>query len=64
MITDEIVEAMDAMIDLCSDKKQALGMASIREMLCDIDVDTWPSMSEDERKEWLAGFLSCVPNKH
>jgi len=63
MITDEIVEAIDAMIDLCSDRKQALGMASVREMLCDLDVDNWPSMSENERKEWLAGFLSCA-SKH
>ena len=63
MITDEIVEAIDTMIDLCNDNNQALGMTSVREMLCDLDVDAWLSMSEDERKEWLTGFLSCAP-KH
>lgn len=62
MITDEIVEAIDTMISLCSEYNQALGMASIREMLCDLDVDTWVSMSKDNRKDWLVGFLSCVPN--
>lgn len=63
MITEEIVFAIDDMIALCSNEEQAMGMRSLREMLCDLDVDTWPSMSEAERKEWLAGFLSCEAKK-
>lgn len=59
MITDEIVEAIDVMIGLCSNGAQMLGMASVREMLCDFDVVTWSSMSCDERKDWLVEFLSC-----
>lgn len=62
MITDEIVEAMDLMISLCSDRNQAMGMDAMREMLCDLNVDNWPSMNQAERKKWLAGFLNCRPN--
>ncbi len=62
MITDEIVEAMDMMIELCSDRTQAVGMDAMREMLCDLDVDNWPSMSEEERKEWMISFLNCQMN--
>lgn len=61
MITDVIIGAVDSMIDLCSDTNQALGMASIREMLCDIEEDNWISLSEKERIEWLSSFLSCSP---
>lgn len=61
MITDEIVEAMDMMIELCSDRTQAMGMDAMREMLCDLDVDNWPSMSQEERQKWIASFLNCQP---
>lgn len=63
MITEDIVFAIDDMINLCSDSNQALGMASIREMLCDFDADQWASMNADQQKEWLAGYLSCSPKK-
>lgn len=63
MITDAIIGAVDAMIGLCGDTNQALGMVSIREMLCDIDEDNWLSLSEKERIEWLSSFLSCSPNR-
>ena len=62
MITDEIVEAMDLMIGLCSDRSQAMGMDAMREMLCDLDVDNWPSMNKEERKEWLISFLNPQMN--
>ena len=58
MITDAIVEAMDMMIDMCSNKQQALGMASIREMLCDFDEITW--IDTEDKEGWLEQFLSCV----
>ena len=61
MITDVIIGAVDSMIDLCSDTSQALGMASIREMLCDIEEDNWISLSKKERIKWLSSFLSCSP---
>lgn len=60
MITDEIVDAMDALIELCSDEEQKKGMSAMREMLCDWSEEIWEPMTEDERKEWLAGYLYCV----
>lgn len=59
MIDDIAVEAMDALIEMCSNRQQELGMCSIREMLCDLDADEFPCMSEDEKAEWLEQFLSC-----
>lgn len=58
MITDEIVEAIDTMIEMCSNEEQAKGMKSIREMLCDFPAD-WNWESESEYREWLSGYLSC-----
>ena len=58
MITDAIVEAMDMMIDMCSNKEQALGMTSIREMLCDFDEITW--IDTEDKEGWLEQFLSCA----
>ncbi len=59
MITDEIVDAMDALIDLCSDDEQQKGMDAMREMLCDWSEETWNPMTEKERKAWLSGYLHC-----
>ncbi len=59
MIDDTIIEAMDALIEMCSDRQQELGMCSIREMLCDLDTDEYPGMSSAEKEAWLEQFLSC-----
>lgn len=58
MITDAIVEAMDMMIDMCSNKQQALGMTSIREMLCDFDEMAW--IDTEDKEAWIEQFLSCA----
>lgn len=63
MITEAIVEAMDAMIDACSSDEQRKGMQSMREMLCDFDEAVWECTSEDERLKWIELFLSCAPKK-
>lgn len=62
MITEEIVFAIDDMIELCTSEEQAKGMRSLREMLCDFDGDVWASTNEADRREWLSGFLSCPPH--
>lgn len=49
MITEEIVNAMDRMIELCKDPVQAAGMSSMREMLCDFDESAWSEETLDER---------------
>lgn len=60
MLTDEMVDAIDIMIDLCSSKEQALGMASVREMLCDFDEANWIDIVDTpECHDWLANYLSC-----
>ena len=60
MVTDEIVDAIDMMIEICSDEKQALGMKSVREMLCDFDEGCWLCMERPtDCYEWLEQYLSC-----
>lgn len=56
MIDDEIVAAIDRMIELCADPVQQVGMSSLREMLCDY----YDGVTGDEGfDEWLKGYLSC-----
>lgn len=62
MITDAVIEAVDLAAASCSDDQQRLGILSIREMLCDFSEDEWTHMEEKDRAEWIAQFLSCVPN--
>lgn len=63
MITDKIMEAIDMMIDICSDEEQAKGMSSIREMLADYDEDNWSDLDDcGAREEWLEQFLLCEKN--
>ena len=57
MITEEIVFAMDTIISLCGDEGQKRGMTALREMLCDLEEDEWFRMDENQRKEWLVGYL-------
>ena len=59
MITDSIVEAMDTLIDLCSDPSQKLGMETMREMLCDWSEEIWDPSSPEERQQWLKPYLCC-----
>ena len=62
MIDDIVVEAMDALIEMCSNRQQELGMRSIRKMLCDLDADEFPCMSEDEKRR-VAGAVSLLPEE-
>lgn len=63
MITDSIVNAMDDLIDLCSDASQKNGMESMREMLCDWSEEIWTPSSTAERREWLIPYLRCQSAK-
>jgi hypothetical protein len=64
MFPDEMYDAIDMMIELCSDEQQKLGMKSVREMLCDFDDQNWLMMDDvSECNRWLATYLSCKPNK-
>ena len=57
MITDQIMEAIDMMVELCEDKRMAIGMSALRDMLGDIDCDEWCLMSTTECREWVKQYL-------
>ena len=63
MIDDTIVDAMDALIGMCSNLHQQLGMWSMREMLCELNPDEFACMNDKEREVWLEQFLSCLKKK-
>jgi hypothetical protein len=57
MITDEIMAAIDLMIMMCTDQSQKNGMETIKDMLGDLDENTWMSQTENERIKWIAEFF-------
>jgi len=60
MITDEIMDAIDMLIEICSSEEQIKGMRSVREMLGDFDEGGWLCMPEpSECYEWLEQYLRC-----
>ena len=59
MINDILVEALDMMIDLCSDEQQATGMSSMREFICDYCESDWAPLSPEEKRERLKQYMSC-----
>ena len=60
MITDEVMDAIDMMIEICSNDEQVKGMKSIREMLADFDESGWLCTENPaDYYEWLEQFLSC-----
>lgn len=63
VIDDTIVAAMDALIEMCSNRQQQLGMWSMREMLCELNQDEFACMNAEEREVWLEQFLSCLKKK-
>ena len=59
MITEEIMEAVGLMIDLCSDNCQREVLYAVYDMLSDFNEEVWFSMkSDEERREWLRIYLS------
>ena len=59
MINDTLMEAVDLMIDICSDETQALGMSSVREFLGDYCESDWTSLSRKEKIEKFRQYMSC-----
>lgn len=57
MITDEILEAYDALSYMVVDMDAHWSVKILREMLCEFDEHRWNSSTEEERKEWLKQFL-------
>ena len=59
MINDNLVEALDMMIDLCGDEQQSLGMSSMREFICDYCETDWTPLSGEEKREKLKQYMNC-----
>ena len=57
MISDDVVEAIDMMIDRCMDADDRRGMEKMRAMLCDWDSTTWVFMSVQENKAFIDSYL-------
>ena len=57
MITDEILEAYDMLVEkmkVCDSQRLA---TALRGMLCDFDESRWLRANAEERSEWLDQFL-------
>ena len=59
MVTDEIMDAIDMLIEICDNEQQIKGMESIREMLTDFDECEWFMKNPSDCHEWLKQYLSC-----
>lgn len=63
MVTDEMMDAMDMLIEICSDEKQKKGMETIRGMLADFDEGVWLCTERpSDCYDWLEQYLSCRRN--
>ena len=58
MITDEILEAYDALSEMVVGMDAHWAVQILREMMCDFDEFRWNSSTEAERQEWLKQFLN------
>ena len=60
MVTDEMMDAIDMLIEICSNSEQAKGMESVREMLRDFCEEGWLCMENpSDCYDWLEQYLSC-----
>ena len=57
MITDEIVEAMDLLMELCSTPDERSGMQKLQDMLLDWSEDDWMTMSNTKKTKFLKQFI-------
>ncbi len=57
MITDEILEAFDALAEMVVNWDVYGAVTALREMLCEFDEFRWNSSTEEEHQEWLKQFL-------
>lgn len=60
MVTDEMMDAIDMLIEICSNEEQKKGMESVREMLADFVESEWLSTERpSDCYDWLEQYLSC-----
>lgn len=58
MFTDEMLEAIEIMVENCENEEQAAGMEQVKNMLADFDEDAWNDMDSDEKNDWISQFIN------
>lgn len=60
MVTDEMLDAIDMMIEICGNEEQAKGMRAVAEMLGDFEEGSWLcTENPSDCQEWLGKYLPC-----
>lgn len=57
MITDEIMDVLNRMIDLITGTAYSEGIMMAQDALAEFDLDEWLSMTQSEKDDWLAGVI-------
>ena len=57
MITDEIIDAMDFMIECCPTPEERSGMHKMQNMLLDWSDDDWMRMTDVEKKAFVRHYM-------
>lgn len=57
MITDELIGVLDVLEEIFNGKECCL-LECIRELFMDFDSYVWNEMSEQERRNWIEGYIS------
>ena len=60
MVTDGILGAVQMIIDRFETHEEVNVGENIFNMLGDYDEDEWYSMSDEEKAEWIAGYIRKV----
>lgn len=57
MITDEIVSAIELMIETCTNTEQKNGMEKLLNMLMDLNLNEWENKINDDKKRFVSLYL-------
>ena len=59
MVTDEIMEAIEKLIQLCKSEEQRKGMRAVWNMLGDFDENEWERLADYDRAQecWAEHYL-------
>ncbi len=59
MITDEIMEAMEMMAELCKDPQQKAAILAVQDMLGDFEEASWRKKAFAEKAIWVRWYLTA-----
>ena len=64
MVTDEMLDAIDMMIEICTSEEQKKGMRSVAAMLDEFDQCGWLATDNpSDCYEWLVQFMNTEEKK-